>query len=549
MSDNFEQNSLTSFEGIPLYNWSDPNNWSNGIPPNGGTVVVNLPYTSNPASNDDLATVTYLDLLTDEDGEVAVDHTLTVADLNVTSLSSAVDAGADRGIYATSLETHAPTLLVIDSITGSGGNIGAGGTGAVTEVLASSDPGETYAPSDGGEVILDAAPDADSTFSFYDGPGTLALEHPGSAVAALLFYTGVGDVLELPGTEVSAVIFGAGNLTITTNLGTTTFSDVNYEAGSLHPSGYVANVDPGTGLEAITFIGAEAACYVTGTRIATAVGEVKVEDLAIGDLVETLYAGLQKIKWIGQRSYDGRFIAGNKDVLPICIKRHAIAENVPARELFVSPGHAICIDGALIHAIRLVNGVSITQADSVESVTYYHIELETHEIIFAENCPAETFMGEHFRKQFQNAWQFARLYPGEAATETMCLPRLESGFQLHAIQQRIAARAGITRPAAPEPGPLRGYVDQAGPKICCGWVQDISASEEPVCLDITVDGRTIGRVLANLYRADLRAAGYGSGYHGFEFLLPPGISGRVDAVRTADRAVLEWTESAAAHAA
>jgi len=43
MSDNFEQNSLTSFEGLPLYNWSDPNNWSNGIPPNGGTVVVNLP--------------------------------------------------------------------------------------------------------------------------------------------------------------------------------------------------------------------------------------------------------------------------------------------------------------------------------------------------------------------------------------------------------------------------------------------------------------------------------------------------------------------------
>jgi hypothetical protein len=158
-------------------------------------------------------------------------------------------------------------------------------------------------------------------------------------------------------------------------------------------------------------------------------------------------------------------------------------------------------------------------------------------------------MGEHFRKQFQNAWQFARLYPGEAATETMCLPRLESGFQLHAIQRRIAARAGIAMAATHEPGPLRGYVDQAGPKICSGWVQDISAPEEPVCLDITVDGRTIGRVLANLYRADLCGAGYGSGYHGFEFLLPPDITGRIDAVRAADRAVLAWTETAAAQAA
>jgi hypothetical protein len=293
----------------------------------------------------------------------------------------------------------------------------------------------------------------------------------------------------------------------------------------------------------------EAACYVKGTQIATAVGEVRVEDLEIGDFVETVHAGMQKIKWIGRRSYDGRFIAGNRDILPICIKRHAIAENVPARDLFVSPGHAICIDGALIHAIRLVNGVSVIQAECVETVTYYHIELETHEVIFAENCPAETFLGEDFRQQFQNAWQFSHLYPGESATETMCLPRLDSGFQLHAIQQRIAARAGIPASAAREPGPLRGYVDQAGPKICSGWAQDISAREAPVCIDITVDGRAIGRVLANLFRADLRAAGYGSGYHGFEFSLPPGITGRIDAVRASDRAVLTWTETAAAQAA
>jgi hypothetical protein len=215
----------------------------------------------------------------------------------------------------------------------------------------------------------------------------------------------------------------------------------------------------------------------------------------------------------------------------------------------VSPGHAICIDGVLVHASRLVNGVSVVQMGRVDSVTYYHIELENHEVIFAENCGAETFLGEDFRRQFQNVAQFAQLYPGERAPETICLPRLDSGFQLHAIQQRIAARAGIAIPPPHEPGPLRGYVDQAGPKLCCGWVQDISAPEEPVCLDITVDGRTIGRVLANLYRADVRAAGYGSGYHGFAFWLPPGITGRIDAVRPADRAVLAWTETAAAQAA
>jgi len=293
----------------------------------------------------------------------------------------------------------------------------------------------------------------------------------------------------------------------------------------------------------------DVACFLAGTRILTARGEVAVEALRIGDNLQTLHAGARKIKWIGTRSYDGRFIAGNKTVLPICIKRDAIDANVPARDLFVSPGHAICIDGVLVHAARLVNGVSVVQADRVDSVTYYHIELESHEVIFAENCGAETFLGEKFRRQFQNVGEFAKLYPGEAAPETMCLPQLDRGFQLHAIQQRLAVRAGITRAAAPEPGPLRGYVDQAGPNLCCGWAQDISAPEEPVCLDITADARIIGRVLANVYRADLVEAGLGSGCHGFSFLLPPGITGRISAVRAADRAMLTLTESAAALAA
>ena len=312
------------------------------------------------------------------------------------------------------------------------------------------------------------------------------------------------------------------------------------------PTGYTVSTDP-TGLEDIKFTGIT--CYVAGTKILTSRGERAVESLQIGDSLPTLHAGYQKIKWIGTRSYDGRFIEGNKAALPICIKRNAIDTNVPVRDLFVSPGHAICIDGVLVHASRLLNGISVVQAARISSVTYYHIEMETHEIIFAENCPAETFLGEDFRRQFQNAGQFAQLYPGEGAPETLCLPRLDCGFQLRAIQQRIAARAGIDVQVASVRGPLRGYVDQAGPRLCCGWAQDILAPEEPVCLDITEDGRTIGRILANRYRGDLDAEGFGSGYHGFEFFLPAGVTGRIDAVRAADRAMLAWTESAVAQAA
>ncbi len=199
-----------------------------------------------------------------------------------------------------------------------------------------------------------------------------------------------------------------------------------------------------------------APCYAAGTRIATANGYVAVEDLKICDAVLTLHAGFRRIKWIGTRSYAAPF-ANHAKVLPIRIKAGALETGVPVRDLYVSPGHAICIDGVLVHAQRLVNGVSIIQVPYVETITYFHIELESHEIIFAENCPAETFMGEVFRAQFHNAAEYARLYPDSRAPAQMCLPRLDSGFQLLAIQRRIAARAGIAtpamEPALPRPAP------------------------------------------------------------------------------------------------
>ena len=285
-----------------------------------------------------------------------------------------------------------------------------------------------------------------------------------------------------------------------------------------------------------------AVCFAEGTRIAVPGGEVAVEALGIGDPVCTLHGGVRKVKWIGRRCYDGRFIRGNKAVLPVCIKAGAIDDGVPSRDLLVSPGHAISIDDVLVHAIRLVNGVSITQAEAVERLAYYHVELETHEILLAENCPAESFMGEDFRRQFQNAEALGRLYPGEVAPELMCQPRLESGFQLQAILRRLRARAGVKE--APLLGALRGYVDRAGPGLCFGWAQDAAAPEVPVCLDILCDGRRVGRVLANLYRADVAGAGRGDGYQGFEFVLPAGVEGAIEVRRSADGEVLELAAGA-----
>jgi hypothetical protein len=189
----------------------------------------------------------------------------------------------------------------------------------------------------------------------------------------------------------------------------------------------------------------EVTCYVAGTRILTETGEMPVEEVKIGDRLPTLHGGLRAVKWIGRRSYDGRFIARNKRALPVCIKAGALRDGVPKRDLWVSPGHAIYVDGALVHAGRLVNGVSIIQPMQVVRVDYYHIEMETHEVIFAEGCAAETFLDEHFRGLFQNAAEFGTRYPGQSAPARLCLARLDAGRGLAARRRRIAARAAGRR--------------------------------------------------------------------------------------------------------
>lgn len=270
-------------------------------------------------------------------------------------------------------------------------------------------------------------------------------------------------------------------------------------------------------------------CFCAGTHIATARGNMPVESLEIGDLVKTATQGFQPIRWIGRRSYDGRFIAGNHLALPVKIRRHALGFNVPSRDLFVSPGHAICEGGVLIHAWRLVNGVSITQAERVERVEYYHIELDRHAVIFAENTPVESFLDNGCRAQFQNAASAPAAEP-----QTPCLPLIEEGYYLARLRARIDARAGIAPPAAP--GPLRGNIDRTAPRLF-GWAQDEAAPEVPVELELLCGGVVVARVLANRYRPDLRQAGLGSGCHAFELDIPP-LPGPFTMRRMADGAVL-----------
>ncbi len=164
---------------------------------------------------------------------------------------------------------------------------------------------------------------------------------------------------------------------------------------------------------------AVAVCYLRGTRIRTPAGECRIEDLRIGDPVITLSGECKPIKWIGRQRFKKNSERWPSDFEPVRISRFALDERTPHRDLYLSPNHAVYLDGLLIPAKYLVNGQSITQctAEGAEVIEYLHIELSAHDVIYAEGATAETFGAlREARDQFNNFAEYYRLYPTEVET-------------------------------------------------------------------------------------------------------------------------------------
>ncbi len=159
-------------------------------------------------------------------------------------------------------------------------------------------------------------------------------------------------------------------------------------------------------------------CFLPGTRILTSQGEVPIEELRIGDQVVTVRGEAKPIKWVGRQSFKKSGPAWQDSVLPIRIARSAIDEGTPHRDLYVSPWHALLIDGFLMRAMDLVNGTSIAPVlpCDMQVIKYFQIVLDTHEVILAEGAPAETLLvtsGKEY-ENFANFAEYERLYGNDA---------------------------------------------------------------------------------------------------------------------------------------
>jgi|ERR1700730_18060567 hypothetical protein len=153
-------------------------------------------------------------------------------------------------------------------------------------------------------------------------------------------------------------------------------------------------------------------CFLSGTRIKSTKGEVSIEELRIGDSVLTVSGEARPIKFVGTRKVSRELSEPwTGERAPVKISRFAIDGKAPHSDLYVSPAHAIYIDGILIPARNLVNGVTIVADAKPEalSLTYFHIELDTHEAILAEGLGVESFL-RNDPHAFDNADEYIRLY-------------------------------------------------------------------------------------------------------------------------------------------
>jgi hypothetical protein len=201
---------------------------------------------------------------------------------------------------------------------------------------------------------------------------------------------------------------------------------------------------------------AGAPCYRGGTRIQTRRGEIAVEELRIGDLVQTVLGGqtglgetAAPIVWIGQRHVDCARHLQPRRVWPVGVAAGAFGPGRPHTELFLSPDHAVYVNEVLIPIRYLINQSSITQVP-MDQVTYYHIELPQHGVVLAQGLPAESFLDMKDGSNYGRGAGAIRLYPDFTARmwEAFgCARLIVAGAELAAARD-LVGRFATDRAAA-----------------------------------------------------------------------------------------------------
>jgi hypothetical protein len=117
------------------------------------------------------------------------------------------------------------------------------------------------------------------------------------------------------------------------------------------------------------------------------------------------------VRWLGHRRVDCRRHPRPGDAWPIRVRAGAFGENLPHRDLSLSPDHAVFVAPGLLVPVRyLINDATIVQ-EPVDAITYWHVELPTHDVLLAEGLPVESYLDTGNRGAFarRKAGSFAQV--------------------------------------------------------------------------------------------------------------------------------------------
>jgi hypothetical protein len=325
------------------------------------------------------------------------------------------------------------------------GTLAAGQAGLQVATLLSADPGSTGTIAVGGSGVasLNGAVANNQTVQFLNQAGTLAISQLGGFAGTIAGFGG-GDTIVLLGTTATKATYANQQLTISNAAGVlSTLAMVGTPPSNTFTtsSDSAGNTDIVTAPAHVT--GGNAPCFAAGTRLRTAEGEIAVEALRVGMHVVTSSGAHRPIIWLGRRHINCQAHPKPEHVRPVRVQAEAFGVGLPQRDLVLSPDHAIAWNGALIPVRYLVNGTTVRQ-ESVARVTYWHVELASHDIVFAEGLPTETYLDTGNRDQFEGGRisklhaDFANPVPAARAARFVL-----AGPEIAAAKAHLLARAAL----------------------------------------------------------------------------------------------------------
>ena len=142
-------------------------------------------------------------------------------------------------------------------------------------------------------------------------------------------------------------------------------------------------------------------CFTPGTVIATPKGERLVEELQVGDRIITRDNGIQEIRWLGSRGLTGQELQHAPHLKPVLIRAGSLGNNLPERDMLVSPNHRILVNNdktalyfeerEVLAAAKHLTGMAGVDVVEASSTTYIHFMFDHHEVVLSNGAWTESF--------------------------------------------------------------------------------------------------------------------------------------------------------------